>query len=78
MYKYQFIINVQICPHLCLECPFQQYKMNTKDRELHGSNWKFSINSRLKSRNTYYHSVQNLLSSTLLSKNIKIKIGKDI
>jgi len=32
------------------------------------------INSRLKSGNAYYHSVQNLLSSRLLSKNLKIKI----
>ena len=32
------------------------------------------INSRLKSGNACYHSVQNLLSSTLLSKNLKIKI----
>ena len=31
------------------------------------------INSRLKSRNASYHSVQNILSNTLLSKNIKIK-----
>jgi hypothetical protein len=30
------------------------------------------IKSRLKSGNACYHSVQNLLSSTLLSKNIKI------
>jgi len=28
--------------------------------------------------NTYYHSVQNLLSSSLLSKNIKIKIYRTI
>jgi hypothetical protein len=32
------------------------------------------IKSRLKSGNTFSHSVQNLLSSHLLSKNIKIKI----
>jgi hypothetical protein len=32
------------------------------------------IKSRLKSRNACYHSVQNLLSSRLLSKNLKIKI----
>jgi len=32
------------------------------------------IKSRLKSGNACYHSVQNLLSSSLLSKNIKIKI----
>jgi hypothetical protein len=32
------------------------------------------IKSRLKSRNACYHSVQNLLSSNLLTKNIKMKI----
>ena len=32
------------------------------------------IKSSLKSRNACYHSVQNILSSTLLSKNLKIKI----
>jgi len=32
------------------------------------------IKSRLKSWNACYHSVQNLLSSSLLSKNLKIKI----
>jgi len=32
------------------------------------------IKSRLKSGNACYHSVQNILSSSLLSKNIKIKI----
>ena len=31
------------------------------------------IKSRLKSGNAYYHSVQHLLSSSLLSKNINIK-----
>ena len=31
------------------------------------------ITSRLKSHNACYHSVQNLLSSSLLSKNIKFK-----
>ena len=34
------------------------------------------IKNRLKSGNASYHSVQNLLSSSLLSKNIKIKIHK--
>ena len=34
--------------------------------------------SRLKSGNACYHSVQNLLSSSLLSKNIKIKIYRII
>ena len=32
------------------------------------------IKSRLKSGKVYYHSVQNLLSSSLLSKNMKIKL----
>ena len=34
--------------------------------------------SRLKSGNAWYHSEQNLLYSSLLSKNIKIKIYKTI
>ena len=36
------------------------------------------IQSRLKSGNACYHSVQNLLSSSLLSKNLKIKIHRTI
>ena len=36
------------------------------------------IKSRLRSGNACYHSVQNLLSSRLLSKNLKIKIYKTI
>jgi len=34
--------------------------------------------NRLKSGNACYHSVQNLLSSSLLSKNLKIKIYRTI
>jgi len=36
------------------------------------------IKSRMKSGNVCYHSVQNILSSSLLSKNIKIKIYRTI
>jgi len=36
------------------------------------------IKSRLKSGNACYHSVENILSSSLLSKNIKIKIYRTI
>ena len=36
------------------------------------------IKSRLKSGNVCYHSVQNLLSSSLLSKNLNIKIYRTI
>ena len=36
------------------------------------------IKSRLKSWNACYHSVQNLLSSSLLSRNVKIKIHRTI
>jgi len=36
------------------------------------------IKSRFKSGNAFYHSVQNLLSSRLLSKNLKIKIYRTI
>jgi hypothetical protein len=37
-----------------------------------------AIRSRLKSRNACYHSVQDLLFSSLLSKNIKIKIYRTV
>ena len=36
------------------------------------------IKSRLKSGNACYHSVQNLLSSRLLSKNLEIKIYRTV
>ena len=36
------------------------------------------IKSRLRSGNAFYHSVQNLLSFRLLSKNLKIKIYRTI
>jgi hypothetical protein len=36
------------------------------------------IKGRLKSGNAFYHSVQNLLSSTLLSKNIKVRVYRTI
>ena len=36
------------------------------------------IKSRLRSGNACYHSVQNLLSSRLLSKNLKVKIYRTI
>jgi len=36
------------------------------------------IKSRLRSVNACYHSVQNILSSMLLSKNLKIKINRTI
>ena len=36
------------------------------------------IKSRLRSGNAYYYSVQNILSSRLLSKNLKIKIYRTI
>jgi len=36
------------------------------------------IKCRLQSGNACYHSVQNLLSSSLLSKNIKVKIYRTI
>jgi hypothetical protein len=36
------------------------------------------IKSRLKSGNVFYNSVQNILSSSMLSKNIKIKIYRTI
>jgi hypothetical protein len=43
-----------------------------------GSSIHGEIKSRLKSGNACYHSVQDLLSSRLLSKNIKIKIYRTV
>ena len=46
---------------------------------LTNQNWiQEEIKSRLKSGNACYHSVQNLLPSSLLSKNFKIKIYRNI
>jgi hypothetical protein len=36
------------------------------------------IKTRLKSENAFYHSVQNILSSSLLSKDLKVKIYRTI
>jgi len=44
----------------------------------HQNSVQEEIKSRLKSRNSCYHSVQNLQSSSLLSKNIKIKVYRTI
>jgi hypothetical protein len=43
-----------------------------------GTTLQEAIKSRLKSGNACYHSVQNLLSSSLLAKNILIKIYRTI
>jgi len=42
----------------------------------HQNSIQEEIKSRLKSGNACYHSVQNLLSSSLLSKNLNIKIHR--
>jgi len=44
----------------------------------HHNSIQEEIKIRLKSGNACYHSVQNLLSSSLLSKNIRIKISRTI
>jgi hypothetical protein len=48
-------------------------KTLTNQNDIHGE-----IKSRLKSGNACYYSVQNLLSSRLISKNLKIKIYKSV
>jgi hypothetical protein len=45
----------------------------TNQKDIHDE-----INSRLNSENACYYSVQNLLSSRLISKNLKIKIDKNV
>jgi len=44
----------------------------------HRNSIREEIKSRLKSGNACYHSVQNLSSSRLLSKNLKIKIQRNV
>jgi len=46
--------------------------------ERYGNSIAEEIKSRLRSGNACHHSMQNLLSSRLLSKNLKIKIHKTI
>ena len=45
---------------------------------MHGTNVKRNLIYILRSGNACYHSVQNILSSSLLSKNLKIKIYRNI
>jgi hypothetical protein len=45
----------------------------TNQKDIHGE-----MKSRLNSGNAFYHSIQNLLSSRLISKNLKIKIYKTV
>jgi hypothetical protein len=52
---------------------------NTWEKNLANQNSiQEEIKSRLKSGNACYHSVQNILSSGLLSKNVKIKIYRTV
>ena len=53
---------------------FKYFGTNLSDQNLIQEEMK----SRLESGNVSFHSVQNILSSSLLSKNIKIKIHKTI
>jgi hypothetical protein len=57
----------------------QASKYTTSTRPLHDALGHYvEIKSRLNSGNACYHSVQNLLSSRLISKNLKIKIYKTV
>jgi hypothetical protein len=53
---------------------FQIFGYNTTDQNCMNK----EIKSRLNSENAYYHSVQSLLSSHLLSRNVNVKIYKTI
>ena len=63
---------------------FYLFQLNTLNMEYLGTTLtnqnsiQKEIKSRLKSGNACYYSVQNLLSSRLLSKNLKIKIYRTI
>jgi len=54
---------------------YQDASCNDKENR---NSIQVEIKSRLKSGNVCYHSVQNVLSSSLLSKDVKIKIHRTI
>jgi hypothetical protein len=53
-------------------------KQATLQRYSHSDSLTLSVKSRLKSGNACYHSVQDFLSSSLLSRNTKINIYRII
>jgi len=64
----------------CLLCRYNtatNFKYFGKTR-MHRNSTNEEIKSRVKSGNAFYHSVQNLLSFCLLSKNVKINIHRTI
>jgi len=62
-----------------IKAPLKGWKISNVWKKLNESKfYSREITSRLKSGNTCFHSVQNLLSSSLLSKNLKIKIYRTI
>jgi hypothetical protein len=56
----------------------EQFKYYLETTLKNQNSFQEEINNRLKSGNAYCHSVQNILSSSLLSKNLKIKIDRII
>jgi hypothetical protein len=60
------------CEDYCWTCRYLGTTLTDQNR-VHRE-----INSRLNSGNACYHSVQSLLSSRLLSSNLKVKIDKSI
>jgi hypothetical protein len=62
--------HMNLCHETTGSCPIYNYNSPEIDIE--------EIKRRLNSGNACYHSVQNLLSSPLLTKNVKIRICKAI
>ena len=67
--------NIKMCNSSCDRVEQFKYLVTTL---MYQNSIQKKIKSRLKSGNAYYHSVQNLLSSSLLSTNIKINTYRTI
>jgi hypothetical protein len=71
------LLNIKCVFRFCLQILSENISLPNKNWTNQNSMQK-EIKSRLKSGNACYHSVQNVLCSRLLSKNMKIKIYRTI
>jgi hypothetical protein len=74
--EYETAVNARRLPAI-METMFHNIILNCVS-ETHQNLIQEEIKRRLNSGNACYHSVQNLLSSRLLSKNVKVRIYKTI
>jgi hypothetical protein len=82
IYKRRISRRLRVSKKVSHLSPHKPIRLSSRDR-VHSESWQIQLStpnhySRLNSGNACYHSVQNLLCSHLLSKNIKIRIYKTI